>query len=329
MTTAPHEKPELPETEPVPTWSRDLRRVLGISFGGALCVSFFIWLASIGLMFEKGSLDRLEADAVWAGICAGVLVFLFPFLFFEIKRVDNGFRRHGLVPLVLLGVAGGGVIITAVMMIWPLFLGDRAVPGTVAAELGGDPASILLVLFFVIAGMAWCLALMLPMMVGGYKVALALLLPYLGTIFVFPFAAVRIFENPPNAVSTVIWAGLALAGMAVLTILAALRNVIGRPVPQMTDAERAEAQRRYLQQRQRFGHTNGGPLPGIDEPPSQPHHRQPNRSQRQTSPPQRPPHPSQPPRPPHLSQPRHLPQRSPHLSQPPHMPPRPPHPPRR
>src|SRR5699024_10457840 len=149
---------------------------------------------------------------------------------------------------------------TVVMMIWPVFLGDRALPGTVAAELGGDPASILLVLFFVVAGMAWCLALLLPMMVGGYKVALALLLPYLGAIFLFPFAGVKIFENPPAPVSTVIWAGLALAGLAVLTILAGLRNVIDRPKPQMT-----EAHRRYPEQRHGLGQTNGGHLPGIDD----------------------------------------------------------------
>src|SRR5699024_10455723 len=173
LNTTPPETPEPPETEPVPIWSRDLRRVLGISLFGALFMSLFVWLASTGLMRVKGSLDTLEADAVLAGICAGRLVIMFPFLFFETKRVDNGFRRHGLAPLVLLGVIGGGVIVTLVMMIWPLFLGDRALPGTVAAELGGDPASILLVLFFVTAGMAWCLALLLPMMVGGYKVALA------------------------------------------------------------------------------------------------------------------------------------------------------------
>jgi hypothetical protein len=295
MTATPPENPEPPETEPVPTWSRDLRRVLGISLVGVLFVSLWVWLASTGLMLEKGTRDTLEADAVWAGICAGLLVFMFPFLFFETKRIDNGFRRHGLVPLVLLSVIGGGVIITVVMMIWPVFLGDRALPGTVAAELGGDPASILLVLFFVVAGMAWCLALLLPMMVGGYKVALALLLPYLGAIFLFPFAGVKIFENPPAPVSTVIWAGLALAGLAVLTILAGLRNVIDRPKPQTTEAERAEAHRQHQHLRQQFGHTNGGPLPGIDD-------RQPTSSLHQS-----------PPRPPQRpSQPSHLPRRPPH-----------------
>src|SRR5699024_10127970 len=79
------------------------------------------------------------------------------------------------------------------------------------------------------SGRAWCRAWLRPFMVGGYKVALALLLPYLGTIFVFPFAGVKIFGTPPTPVSTVMWAGLALAGLAVLTILAGLRNVIDRP----------------------------------------------------------------------------------------------------
>src|SRR5699024_7208656 len=171
--------------------------------------------------------------------------------------------------------------------------GRQRVPAPRARPAGGDPASIL-GLFFVIAGMAWCLAL-LPMLVGGYKVALALLLPYLGTIFVFPFAGVKIFENPPTPVSTVIWAGLALAGLAVLTILAGLRNVIDRPKPQMTEAEGAEAHRRYPEQRHGFGQTNGGPLPGIDEPqPTSRLHQWPPR------PPQRP------------SQPSHLPRRPPH-----------------
>src|SRR5699024_4111817 len=155
-------------------------------------------------------------------ICTGVLVIMFPFLFFETKRVDNGFRRRGRAPLVLHGVIGGGVISTVVMMSWRGSLGDAPLSDTVTAALGPDPASIILVLFFVPAGMAWCLALLLPMMVGGYKVALALLLPYLGTIFVFPFAGVKIFGNPPTPVSTVMWAGLALAGLAVLTILAGL-----------------------------------------------------------------------------------------------------------
>src|SRR5699024_12499605 len=93
------ESPVPSEADPVPTRSRDLGRVPGISLGGDLFVALCVGLASTGLMLEKGPRDTLEADAVWAGICTGVLVIMFPFLFFETKRVDNGFRRHGLAPL--------------------------------------------------------------------------------------------------------------------------------------------------------------------------------------------------------------------------------------
>src|SRR5699024_6793390 len=85
--------------------------------------------------------------------------------------------------------------------------------------------------------------------------------------FVFPLSGVKIFENPPSPASPDIWAGVALAGLAVLTILAGLRNIIDRPKPQMTEAERAEAQRRYQQPRHGVGRTHGARPPGLDEAP--------------------------------------------------------------
>src|SRR5699024_12629358 len=118
MNTTPPETPEPPETEPVPTWSRDLRRVLGICLFGALFMSLFVLLASTGLMRAKGSLDTLEADAVWAGICAGLLVIMFPVLLFDTQRVDDGFRRHGPEPLVVLRVIAGGVTVTRGVLVW-------------------------------------------------------------------------------------------------------------------------------------------------------------------------------------------------------------------
>src|SRR5699024_8809711 len=141
----------------------------------------------------------------------------------------------------------------------------------------------------------WCLALLLPMMVGGSKVAPALLLPYVGRICVFPFAGVKSFGEPPSRVRTAMWAGLALAGWAVLTVLAGPRYLVDRRRPQMTAAERADARRRYPEQRHGFGQTNGGPLSGSED-------RQSTSSQHQS-----------PPRPPQRpSQPSHLPRRPPH-----------------
>lgn len=142
---------------------------------------------------------------------------------------------------------------------------------------------------------------MMPMMIGGYKVALWLLLPYLGFVFLICFAGVRVFENPPSLLATMIWVAVALSGLAVLTVLAMLRNVIDKPNPQMTAAEREAAYQKYLADRRRRGLTNENPLPGIDGPQRLP---------------QQPPQPGPPPN--HRPGPLHPPQR-------PHYPPQPPH----
>ncbi len=301
MSDSHPEAPELPEPsppEPTPTWMRDLRRVAFISLFGVLFVTALIWFASTGLMLNKTWSDTIDADATWAGICAGLLVFLFPFLFYEKDRRDNGFRHSGLVPLVIVGVISGAVIITLVMMTWPFFLGERAVPGTVAAELGGDPASVLLVLLFTIGGMAWCLSIVMTMILGGFKWAMLMLAPYLGSIFIFSFAGVKVFENPPGLGSIVIWVAVALSGLAVLTVLAMLRNVIDKSTPQMSAAEREAAYQRYLTDRRRRGLTDESPLPGIDGP-QPPQGNQPG------------PHPGHPPGPPVQQRPLYPPQRPP------------------
>lgn len=261
----------LREEEPVPTWTRDFLRVLGFTLFGALFFTFLIWFASTGLMVGN-NFEIIEADAMWMGICAAGLAFLFSFLFMEHKRPDDGFRREGLLPLILLSVVASAVIVSLVALVWPFFLGVRAVPGTVAAELNADPASFFLVLLFFIGGMAWSTGMMLPMMIGGYKVALWLLLPYLGFVFLIFFAGVEVFDNPPSLLATMIWVVVALIGLAVLTVLAALRNVIDKPKLQMTAAERDAAYQRYLEDRRRRGLTNENPLPGIDgpQPPQHP-----------------------------------------------------------
>ena len=259
----------LHEEKPVPTWTRDFVRALGVSLFGALFFTFFIWLASTGLMVSN-NFDIIEADAMWMGICAAGLAFFFPFLFMEHKRPDDGFRREGLIPLILLGVVASAVIVSLVALVWPFFLGVRAVPGTVAAELNADPASFFLVLLFFIGGMAWSTCMMMPMMIGGYKVALWLLLPYLGFAFLIFFAGVQVFENPPSLLVTMIWVAVALFGLAVLTALAAMRNVIDKPKPQMTASERDAAYQGYLADRRLRGLTNENPLPGIDGPQQPP-----------------------------------------------------------
>lgn len=293
------EPPEPSEPEPTPTWMRDFRRVLVVMVFGVLFFTFIVWAATEGLIREKGTLDTpLAGDPLWAGICAGAVVFMFPLLFFEHERSDDGFRRDGLVPLIILSVLCGAVITTAVMMTWPSVLGDEAIAGTVSGDLGGDPTSVLLVLFFIIGGMSWCMNVWMPMIIGGFKVALWLILPYLGIAFFFLLMGPKIFENPASWSAIITWAAVALSGLAVLTVLAALRNVIDKPISEMTEAERAETHRVCVEERRRRGLTNESPLPGIDTPQqSAPANSRPGPSQRPPQPPaSQPPRPAHPPR---------------------------------
>lgn len=271
------EQPEPAEREPyegerVPTWTRDFLRVLGVVLVLVLFFTFLIWAVAAGPLGQlEGFLRQIDEffrqklglvpleddgfirqpwalrppvdiDAYWVGMSAGLMVLGFPFLFVENKRMDNGFRRTGLVPLTILSVLFGGVIATAVMVTWPLILGDKAIPGTVFGDLGKDPAGFLLVLFFIIGGMSWCLSVGMPMIIGGWKFVLWLGLPFLGTLFCFTFAGSHLFENPTSRPTIIIWVVAAVSGMAVLTVVALLRNIIDKPSQSMSDAQRVEAQ---------------------------------------------------------------------------------------
>ncbi|MGO1907529.1 MAG: hypothetical protein ACTH1C_01355, partial [Brevibacterium linens] len=75
-----------------------------------------------------------------------------------------------------------------------------------------------------------------------------------------------VFDNPPSLLTTMIWVAVSLFGLAALTVLSMLRNVIDKATPQMTAAEREADYQRYLEDRRRRGLTNESPLPGIDGP---------------------------------------------------------------
>ncbi|WP_035320605.1 hypothetical protein [Brevibacterium sp. VCM10] len=253
------------EEEPVPTWTRDLLRLLVMTFVGILFFTLLILLASTGRMRQQNFVP-VEADGVWAGICAGMMALFYPFVFIEHKRRDDGLRRNGLIPLTLLGVVCSGIIVTLVTMTWPLIIGDRAGAGTVAAELSSDPGAVFLVLCFFVGGMAWSMCMLMPMVIGGFKVALCLLVPFLGLVLLLGFAGLQVFDNPPSFGTTVLCAAAAVSGLAGLTVLAALRNVIDMPKPQRTVADREVDYQRFTEDRRRRGLTNENPLPGIDGP---------------------------------------------------------------
>ncbi|WP_344337119.1 hypothetical protein [Brevibacterium salitolerans] len=222
--------------DPVPSWGRDLRRLLLLALVGALVATVLLGLARLGLLRDN-SHEPVEGGPVWAGICAVFPALMFGFLVLDTDRPDLGFRSRGLASLMLLGTVAASLIHTALMMTWPLILGARAVPGTNAAELSSNFASILVVLVFVLAATAWFAVTILMMLtvtpraiVAGafWGVILAGLpvLAFLGEIFLFMLMGVRLFESPPTLTGLAVWSAAAVAGLGVLALVSALR---GRP----------------------------------------------------------------------------------------------------
>jgi hypothetical protein len=66
-------------------------------------------------------------------------------------------------------------------------------------------------------------------------------LPCLGALFVFTSAGAKTFENPVNGTAIISRAAVAMSGLAVLAVLAMLRNVIDKPSKPMSDTQRAVA----------------------------------------------------------------------------------------
>lgn len=240
------------EHESVPSWRRDFGRIIGVTVIAVVIMTILVGLSSAGLLYGK-RWEKVEADGVWAGIAATLPTLIFPFMFMELSRPDHGFRRKGLIPLLLLGIPAASVLETLTVMTWPFILGDGPYPGSVAAEMTTDPMSIVLVFVFLIAATAWFTTVVMPMAICGYKVALMLLLPFLGAIFLFMIAGVRIFDGSPSVASIIIWSAVALGGLAVLSLVAALRRVFDRSGQVMTEAERVEYARQYRQERDRYG----------------------------------------------------------------------------
>ena len=123
---------------------RDLGRIIGLTAFIVALATLPIGFSALGVKQDKTS-ETIDADGLWAGICAGRPTLMFPFLLVEMSREDNGYKRKGIISLLLLATLTACGLEVLVMMTRPHMLGDSAVMGTVATELTSDLLSIVLV----------------------------------------------------------------------------------------------------------------------------------------------------------------------------------------
>lgn len=225
----PSPEPSAPEHRPsgpadrVPSWGADLRRVAAYAATGVVIWTVILAVGRFsGLRANNG--DLVYADSLLAGILVGVIGLMTPFLLVSTSRHDTGFRDRGLASLMLVGVPLTTALYMLGMLLWPVILGPRGAPGTVAAELNGDGRALFAAAMFLLASMTWCTATVLIMIKSVPMGALIAILPLLGEVFLFGIGGGTLFDGPASDAPVMLWTIAAGAGLVVMGIVAALLN---------------------------------------------------------------------------------------------------------
>ncbi len=187
----------------------------------AVLWTIFMLVSATGLL-RTNNLDQVEPDGVWAGILAGLGPALWAYSLVSFKREDNGFRRTGLPGLVILGAPFAAAIQLASMLVWPLVV-DKLMHGqTVIATYSSDPLAFGLAAAFVIAMYAWCLLCLLGMALDSMGAGLIGAILMIAVAGVGIWRGIRIFDNPPTETSLLVWAVIAVLGLVLLPVIAAV-----------------------------------------------------------------------------------------------------------
>ncbi|MFW6774930.1 hypothetical protein ACOACO_11630 [Nocardioides sp. CPCC 205120] len=201
----------------VPGWWADVGRMALYASGSITLWTGILWVGTLGMLHHRAS--PIDPETIQPGIFAAAPVLAWPFLQLSTERRDRGFRAAGLPGLMVCTISAGAVIHLLGMLLWPMIMGDRAAPGTVAAELHRNPTAMLLTLAFLLAGMSWFTTIAQAMIFWPLSAGLIALVPFLAGIFVIPFAGLAVFQGVAATGTLALWGLLALSGMVAVWVV--------------------------------------------------------------------------------------------------------------
>lgn len=208
--------------ESIPSWGRDLKRLTYAAlFSSSLCTLLML-MSGNGLLRGRSGQNVIEPDGLWAGLLVVMAATFWVSLLGKRHRVDRGFRRQGLASLLLIGVLVA-VIIQLTLMLLRLLVIDKAISGqTVIALYGSDPTSSAQVATFTISLFVWCAVCVLLFARGTVSrtlLSFGLLAVVAG---IGAWQAINILENSPSATHLLVWSLIAVLGVVVLPLMAAV-----------------------------------------------------------------------------------------------------------
>lgn len=229
------------EESTVPTWGRDVRRVVSFSAIGVVFAWILILLVRWRLLRDN-SYDVVEDTDVWTALVAVLIPFMMPFVLLAPKRPDMGFRR-GTVPFLPLAALVAVGIQWVGMLAWPFLVGEDLGTYTVLATLGSDVISFVTAAALIATWSCVFLIVTTALVTASetmkWGLAIVLLVPYLGSLVGAGFTSVRTFDDVPSPVVCLVWVGLAVVSFVLLVGWDLLRNLILR----RTERERSRSSR--------------------------------------------------------------------------------------
>lgn len=199
----------------VPSWGADLGRILVYSLIVAVFSAAIVWLTSTGVVLDQ-QWETITDIGLFAAIMTLVLGWLLPFLVLEHEREDSGFRRRGLIPLVLVSSVLSTLIFTASSVVWP-WIGDFSPESGNLMELAGHhPAGLFataamnftaaMISFAFVCPMATApVAFMVPRS-APWLGLVGILVGFLGLSTAYGWASLAIALRPPDATGLIVLA---------------------------------------------------------------------------------------------------------------------------
>lgn len=205
-------------------------------FSSSLCTLLML-LSGTGSLRRRYNISVIEPDGLWAGLLVVLAATYWVSLLGKRNRVDRGFRRQGLTSLLLIGVLIAVIIQLTLMLLWPLVIDKAASGQTVIALYGSDPTSSALVAAFTVSLFVWCAVCVLLFAQGTMSRTLlgfGLLAVVAG---IGAWQAINILDNPPSSTHLQVWSLIALLGVVVLPLMAAVVTRTRRDTAQINHAQ--------------------------------------------------------------------------------------------
>ncbi len=214
----------------VPTWGSDLLRAFACAVFLQVLYGVTILLVRWRLLASRNG-DVIDDGQLWAAILLLAVPLAWLLLLVKRSRPDNGFRRSGLLSLLLAGIAGGSLCQIVAVFAWQLLIGPDLVAGSVLDEVDADPLAFIALLSLTVCLHAAFVVTLVPMLTCGNVGLLVGMLPFLSLVVGGMFVVMWSIRLEPSWVLALGWTVAACVAIALVIVVAVISVHVRRDDP--------------------------------------------------------------------------------------------------